>query len=126
MIIMFALRLSTGQSVCCCVLLSLKTDLQAHDKEYSSNYLKCFFQKSGSVFNINSVFSKIWQRFLNEGRIFLYFGSVFGSVFFKNLVVFFRIFSGSVYPLSILNLSGALAYGHHLSKNIIVRISRPI
>ena len=32
----------------------------------------------------------------------------FGSVFFKNLVVFFRIFSGSVYPLLILKLRAPL------------------
>ena len=51
-------------------------------------------------------FQKSARDFLSMAVFF----SHFGSVFFKNLVVFFRIFSGSVYPLSILNLSGALVY----------------
>ena len=59
-----------------------------------------FFQKSGSVFlHFSSVFSKIWQHFLNDGSVFCI------SVVFKK-----KFFFGSVYPLFILILRGALAH----------------
>ena len=70
-------------------------------------FWQCFY-KNGSVFWFSVVFfQKSARDFLINGSVFLHFGSVF---FQKSGSDFFEFFSGSVYPLLILKLRGALEY----------------